>query len=163
MKTRPGQAVQPGGNVGGESVFRDGHGSFGDFGRFTVTRRPQLRFISRRGDNFLRMRFTRTFAPCGPWLVTKDEIPDPHSLPIELRVNGEVRQSSNTNDLIFNVPRIIEFVSQDLTLKPGDIISTGTPSGVGVYRQPPVFLKGGEKIEITIGQIGVLTNSVVVP
>jgi acylpyruvate hydrolase len=76
-------------------------------------------------------------------------------------VNGELRQSSNTNDLIFDVPRIIEFVSQDLTLKPGDIISTGTPSGVGVYRQPPVFLKGGEKIEITIGKIGVLTNSVI--
>jgi acylpyruvate hydrolase len=128
---------------------------------YTIMNDVTARDLQKNERQWTRAKGLDTFAPCGPWLVTRDEIPDPHSLDIELRVNGELRQSSNTNDLIFDVPRIIEFVSQDLTLKPGDIISTGTPSGVGVYRQPPVFLKGGEKIEITIGKIGVLTNSVV--
>lgn len=78
-------------------------------------------------------------------------------------VNGEVRQHSNTGDLIFKIPQLIEFISQDLTLKPGDIISTGTPSGVGAYMNPPVFLKDGDQVEITIERIGVLSNPVSSP
>jgi acylpyruvate hydrolase len=92
--------------------------------------------------------------------VTGDEVGDPHSLALELRVNKEVRQSSNTNDLIFKIPQLIEFISQDLTLRPGDIISTGTPSGVGVFSSPPVFLRDGDQIEITIERIGTLANPV---
>ena len=128
---------------------------------YTIMNDVTARDLQKSERQWTRAKGLDTFAPCGPWLVTRDEIPDPHSLEIELRVNGELRQKSNTNDLIFDVPRIIEFVSQDLTLKPGDIISTGTPSGVGVYRQPPVFLRGGEQIEITIERIGELRNSVV--
>jgi len=93
--------------------------------------------------------------------VTTDEITDPHSLEIELTVNGEMRQRSNTSDLIFKIPQLIEFISQDLTLRPGDIISTGTPSGVGAYMNPPVFLKDGDMVEISISGIGVLSNRVV--
>lgn len=118
------------------------------------------RDLQKRERQWVRAKGLDTFAPCGPWLVTTDEITDPHSLAIELTVNGEVRQQSNTNDLIFRVPELIEFISQDLTLKPGDIITTGTPSGVGVFMKPPVFLKDGDCVEITIERIGVLSNSV---
>jgi acylpyruvate hydrolase len=118
------------------------------------------RDLQSRERQWARAKGLDTFAPCGPWLVTTDEIGDPHSLGIELRVNGEVRQRSNTSDLIFKIPFLIEFISQDLTLKPGDIISTGTPSGVGVFRQPPVFLTAGDRIEINVALIGRLRNSV---
>ena len=118
------------------------------------------RDLQRNEKQWTRAKGLDTFAPCGPWLVTADEINDPHSLDIQLSVNGEVKQSSNTNDLIFKIPQLIEFISQDLTLRPGDIISTGTPSGVGVYSNPPVFLKDGDQIEINISRIGTLRNSV---
>jgi 2-keto-4-pentenoate hydratase/2-oxohepta-3-ene-1,7-dioic acid hydratase in catechol pathway len=118
------------------------------------------RDLQRRERQWARAKGLDTFAPCGPWLVTKDEVADPHSLALELRVNQEVRQSSNTNDLIFKIPQLIEFISQDLTLRPGDIISTGTPSGVGVFSNPPVFLRDGDQVEITIERIGTLANPV---
>jgi acylpyruvate hydrolase len=118
------------------------------------------RDLQRREHQWVRAKGLDTFAPCGPWLVTRDEIPDPNELGIELKVNGEVRQKSNTNDLIFKVPQLLEFISQDLTLNPGDIITTGTPSGVGFTMQPPIFLKPGDRIEITIERIGTLVNPV---
>jgi len=118
------------------------------------------RDLQQNEKQWTRAKGLDTFAPCGPWLVTADEINNPHSLDIRLSVNGEVKQSSNTNDLIFKVPQLIEFISQDLTLRPGDIITTGTPSGVGVYSNPPVFLKDGDQIEINIARIGTLRNSV---
>ena len=127
---------------------------------YTIMNDVTARDLQRNEKQWARAKGLDTFAPCGPWLVTRDEISDPHNLDIELRVNGELRQKSNTSDLIFDIPRIIEFVSQDLTLRPGDIISTGTPSGVGVYRQPPVFLRDGDNVEITIQGIGTLRNSV---
>ena len=127
---------------------------------YTIMNDVTARDLQRRERQWARAKGLDTFAPCGPWLVTTDEITDPHSLSIELTVNGEVRQHSNTSDLIFKIPELIEFISQDLTLKPGDIISTGTPSGVGVYRNPPVFLKDGDEIEISIDGVGVLWNRV---
>jgi acylpyruvate hydrolase len=130
---------------------------------YTIMNDVTARDIQRRERQWTRAKGLDTFAPCGPWLVTTDEIPNPHTLDIQLRVNGELRQASNTNDLIFKIPEIIEFVTQDLTLRPGDIISTGTPSGVGVYMQPPVFLKAGDQIEIEIDRIGSLRNHVVSP
>ena len=130
---------------------------------YTIMNDVTARDLQRRERQWARAKGLDTFAPCGPWLVTTDEIADPHSLDIELRVNGESRQRSNTNDLIFKIPQLIEFISQDLTLKPGDIISTGTPSGVGVYSSPPVFLRAGDKIEIEVSRIGRLVNSVVGP
>jgi 2-keto-4-pentenoate hydratase/2-oxohepta-3-ene-1,7-dioic acid hydratase in catechol pathway len=127
---------------------------------YTIMNDVTARDLQKRERQWVRAKGLDTFAPCGPWLVTTDEITDPHSLGIELTVNGEVRQGSNTGDLIFKIPELIAFISQDLTLKPGDIISTGTPSGVGVFMNPPVFLKDGDQIDITIEKIGVLSNSV---
>ncbi|HSB11364.1 MAG TPA: fumarylacetoacetate hydrolase family protein [Blastocatellia bacterium] len=125
---------------------------------YTIMNDVTARDLQKRERQWVRGKGLDTFAPCGPWLVTTDEITDPHSLGIELRVNGELRQRSNTNDLIFKVPQLIEFISQDLTLKPGDIITTGTPSGVGVFMKPPVFLKDGDEIVISIEGIGNLKN-----
>ncbi len=100
------------------------------------------------------------FFPIGPFLVTKDEIADPHNLPISLKLNGEIMQSSNTSNLVFNVPFLIAYLSQTMTLLPGDIITTGTPGGVGVFRDPPIFLKSGDTLEVAIEGLGTLRNTV---
>src|SRR5262249_19191295 len=108
-----------------------------------------------------RSKSCDTFAPMGQTIVTADEIPDPHSLRIRMLVNGAVMQDSNTSQLIFSVPQIIEFITASITLEPGDVIATGTPSGVGVGRKPPVFLKPGDTMEVDIERIGGLGNPVV--
>ncbi|HKP10881.1 MAG TPA: fumarylacetoacetate hydrolase family protein [Blastocatellia bacterium] len=118
------------------------------------------RDLQAREKQWVRAKGLDTFAPCGPWLVTPDEVGDPHALDIELRVNGELRQQSNTSDLIFKIPQLVEFITQDLTLRPGDIISTGTPSGVGVFMDPPVYLKDGDEVEIKLAGVGELRNTV---
>ncbi|CEK18391.1 2-keto-4-pentenoate hydratase/2-oxohepta-3-ene-1,7-dioic acid hydratase [Chthonomonas calidirosea] len=100
------------------------------------------------------------FFPIGPYLVTADEIPDPHDLPISLTLNGQTMQSSNTSNLIFRIPYLISYFSRTITLQPGDILSTGTPGGVGVFRKPPVFLKEGDVVEVTIQGLGTLRNVV---
>ncbi len=102
-----------------------------------------------------------TFAPMGPALVTPDEIEDIGNLTLTARVNGERMQSGNTCDMIFDIPTILENISQDITLVPGDIISTGTPSGVGIFRDPPVTLKPGDVVECSISEIGTIRNRVV--
>jgi len=102
-----------------------------------------------------------TFAPLGPSIVTADEIPDPHSLAISLTLNGEVMQCSNTQHLIFGVPRLVAFLSSVFTLEPGDIVSTGTPSGVGFARKPPRYLRAGDEVVVRIDGIGELRNPVV--
>lgn len=101
-----------------------------------------------------------TFAPLGPCLVTLDEIPDIHALDLETRVNGQIMQKGNTSDLIFDIPAIIAFISQDITLQPGDIISTGTPDGVGIFRNPPVVLKENDLVECEIQGLGCLKNEI---
>ena len=98
------------------------------------------------------------FAPVGPWMVTPDDIPDPQTLEIEMRVNGQVMQHSNTKQFIFSVPTLINWVSQVSTLLPGDLIFTGTPPGVGIGRNPKVCLKDGDVCEVEIEKIGVLRN-----
>ncbi len=103
-----------------------------------------------------------TFAPMGQTIVTTDEIPDPHQLSIKLVLNGQTMQNSNTDQLIFGVPQLIEFLTQSITLEPGDVIATGTPSGVGFARKPPVFLQPGDVMEVQIEGIGGLGNPVVV-
>ncbi len=114
------------------------------------------------GDKqWFRGKSCDTFAPIGPWLVTRDEVPDPHQLRISLALNGQTMQDSNTSNLIFKVPYLVSYLSQSLTWEVGDIISTGTPPGVGVFRKPPVFLKPGDTTSITIEKIGTLTNPVV--
>jgi len=102
-----------------------------------------------------------TFAPIGPHIVSADEVPDPHALDIRLTIGGEILQSSNTRELIFRVPELIEYISRILTLEPGDIISTGTPAGVGLGRTPPRWLRPGEEVVIEIEKIGTLRNPVV--
>lgn len=96
--------------------------------------------------------------PIGPYIVTADEIKDPHNLNLLLRVNGELRQNGNTDDFIFNIPYVISDLSKGMTLFPGDIIMTGTPSGVGIGMNPPVFLKHGDVIESEIEGLGILRN-----
>jgi 2,4-diketo-3-deoxy-L-fuconate hydrolase len=102
-----------------------------------------------------------TFAPMGQTIVTTDTITDPHKLSIKLVLNGEAMQDSNTDQLIFGVPALIEFISQSVTLEPGDVIATGTPPGVGFARNPPVFLKPGDRMEVLIEGMGGLGNPVV--
>jgi acylpyruvate hydrolase len=104
-----------------------------------------------------------TFAPTGPWIVTRDEIKDPHKLRISLTLNGETMQDSNTSNLIFSVPYLISYLSQSSTWEVGDLISTGTPPGVGVFRKPQVFLKAGDTTSVTVEKLGTLTNPVVGP
>jgi len=98
----------------------------------------------------------------GPWIITSDELTDPHNLVVRLRVNGEIKQESNTNDLIFNIPTLIHVLSQGMTLEPGDIIATGTPAGVGFARTPQEFLRPGDLLETEVEGIGILRNPVVV-
>jgi len=102
-----------------------------------------------------------SFAPMGPTLVTADEVPDPHQLPIKLLLNGKTMQDSNTDQFIFGVPELIEFLSQTITLEPGDVIATGTPSGVGFARKPPVFLQPGDEMVVDIEGVGKLNTPVV--
>ena len=101
-----------------------------------------------------------TFAPMGQTIVTTDEIPEPHTLRITMKVNGAVMQDSNTNQLIFRVPELIEFITKSISLEPGDVIATGTPSGVGFARKPPVFLKPGDRMDVEIERIGALGNPI---
>lgn len=111
------------------------------------------------GDGqWVRGKSFDTFGPCGPWLVTCDEIPDPHKLRLWLKLNGQVMQDSSTSNLIFNVPYLIEYLSRGLTFHPGDIVSTGTPPGVGIFRKPPVVLTPGDVLEACVEGIGTLQN-----
>lgn len=102
-----------------------------------------------------------TFAPLGPFITTRDEIKDVQALKIEGRLNGEVMQSSNTGKMIFKVAYLVSYLSQGMTLEPGDVIATGTPEGVGVFRDPPVLLKAGDIFEVEIEKLGTLRNPVI--
>jgi len=101
------------------------------------------------------------FGPIGPWLVTTDELPDPQSIPIELSVNDQVRQSSNTADMIFTVAQIVSYLSEFMTLLPGDVVITGTPAGVGLGMKPPTFLKRGDVMTLRAGPLGSQRQQVV--
>jgi 2-keto-4-pentenoate hydratase/2-oxohepta-3-ene-1,7-dioic acid hydratase in catechol pathway len=117
--------------------------------------------IKMGGSQWCRGKTFDTFVPLGPCLVTTDEITNPNTLAIKTILNGQVMQDWNTNDMIFDVPRLIEFLSGSTTLLPGTVILTGTPHGVGMARKPPVWLKQGDSITIDIERIGQLTNPVV--
>lgn len=119
--------------------------------------------VSARGVQLATTQWTLgksfpTFTPMGPWIVTKDEIADPHALDIRLTLNGEVMQSANTRDLIFRIPELIAYVSSIVPLEAGDVISTGTPPGVGLGRNPQRWLRPDEQMEIEIEGIGTLRN-----
>jgi 2-keto-4-pentenoate hydratase/2-oxohepta-3-ene-1,7-dioic acid hydratase in catechol pathway len=112
-------------------------------------------FQLERGGQWVKGKSCDTFAPLGPFLASKDEIPDPHNLRLWLKVNGEIMQDSNTSDFIFNIPTIVSYVSQFMTLLPGDVISTGTPFGVGMGLKPPRYLMPGDVVELGIDGLGV--------
>ena len=112
------------------------------------------------GGQWVRGKSFDTFCPLGPTLVTADEIPNPQTLDISTRVNGEVMQQANTAEMIFPVAELIAFISRDTTLLPGTLLLTGTCSGVGFARTPPVFLTAGDEVTIEIEAIGKLTNPV---
>lgn len=114
-----------------------------------------------RGGQWDKGKSCDTFAPLGPFMATKDEIPDPHKLRLWLKRNGVMRQNSNTSDLIFNVPFLIAYVSQFMSLLPGDVISTGTPEGVGHGCKPPEYLAAGDVIELGIDGLGSSRQNVV--
>jgi 2-keto-4-pentenoate hydratase/2-oxohepta-3-ene-1,7-dioic acid hydratase in catechol pathway len=113
------------------------------------------------GGQWCRGKTFATFCPLGPCIVTTDEIPNPNALSIRTILNGQVMQDWNTNDMIFDVPTLIAFLSASTKLLPGTVILTGTPHGVGAARKPPVFLKAGDSVTISIEKIGDLTNPVI--
>ncbi len=110
------------------------------------------------GDQWLRGKCLDTFCPLGPYLVTRDEIPDPHRLSIKCMLNDRVMQDSNTCEMIYDIPYLIEYLSAAFTLLPGDIIATGTPHGVGAFRDPPVWLKSGDIVTVEVEGLGRLSN-----
>jgi 2-keto-4-pentenoate hydratase/2-oxohepta-3-ene-1,7-dioic acid hydratase in catechol pathway len=128
---------------------------------YTILNDVSARDMQFADKQWYRGKSCDTFAPMGPWIVTPDEITDPHNLRISLTLNGETMQDSNTSNLIFKVPYLISYLSQSVTWEVGDVISTGTPPGVGFARKPPVFLKPGDKVSVTVEGIGTLTNPVV--
>jgi 2-keto-4-pentenoate hydratase/2-oxohepta-3-ene-1,7-dioic acid hydratase in catechol pathway len=117
--------------------------------------------LRKEGKQWLLGKSFDTFAPCGPCLVTADEVADPHNLRVQFRLNGRTLQDSNTNQFIFKLPKLIEYVSQVCRLEPGDLIFTGTPPGVGFARKPPIFLQPGDVAEVEIEGLGVLRNPVI--
>lgn len=122
--------------------------------------------VSARDIQFKDKQFTRgkgidTFAPCGPWITTKDEVPDPQNLKITTRVNGELRQDSSSANMVIPIHRIISALSATMTLEPGDIISTGTPAGVAMSMKEPRYLKNGDIVEIAIEKLGTIKNRIV--
>ncbi len=127
---------------------------------FTALNDVSARDYQSRTTQWTSGKVFDTFAPMGPAIVTTDEITNPGNLDITLSLNGQIMQKSNTKNLIFSIPFLISYLSQILTLEPGDIISTGTPAGVGHVRKPPVFLKAGDLVKISIEDIGDLINPV---
>ena len=128
---------------------------------YTMVNDVSARDYQRATTQWLMGKTFDTFAPMGPWIVTAAKLPIRNNLNISLTINGETLQDSNTKDLIFKIPALIAFLSSVFTLEPGDIVSTGTPSGVGVARKPQRFLQPGEEVTVKVEGIGELTNPVV--
>ncbi|TLS37874.1 fumarylacetoacetate hydrolase family protein [Pseudalkalibacillus caeni] len=127
---------------------------------YTIINDVSARDLQKRHKQFFMGKSLDTSCPMGPVILHKSAVNDPHNLSIVTRVNGEVRQNGNTKDFIFDIPELLEVISQAMTLEPGDIIATGTPSGVGKGFKPPRFLKPGDRVEITIEGLGTLVNTV---
>jgi len=128
---------------------------------YTIVNDVSARDVQRASTQWSLSKSFPTFCPMGPAIVTANEIPDPHALSISLSIDGEVLQNSNTSELIFKIPALIEYISSITPLLPGDIVSTGTPSGVGIGRTPQRWLKPGETVTVTVEGLGSLTNPVV--
>jgi 2-keto-4-pentenoate hydratase/2-oxohepta-3-ene-1,7-dioic acid hydratase in catechol pathway len=127
---------------------------------YTIVNDVSARDVQRSTSQWSLAKSFPTFCPMGPAIVTTDEIADPHALAIGLSINGEVLQNSNTRELIFKIPELVEYISSITPLLPGDVISTGTPSGVGMSRTPKRWLKAGESVTVTVEGLGSLTNPI---
>jgi 2-keto-4-pentenoate hydratase/2-oxohepta-3-ene-1,7-dioic acid hydratase in catechol pathway len=127
---------------------------------YTIINDLSARDIQFGDKQWVRGKSLDTFCPVGPWLVTRDEIPDPQALALKCAVNGRNWQDSNTREMIFPVVSLLSFISRGITLLPGDLIATGTPHGVGVFQNPPVFLSSGDVLRLEIEKIGFLENRV---
>ncbi len=127
---------------------------------YTVGNDITARDLQARHQQWYKGKGLDGFCPLGPWIVTADEIPDPQALRLQLRVNGEPKQDARTDDMIFSVAKLISAWSQGMTLEPGDLLMTGTPSGVGFARKPPEYLQPGDVVEAEIDAIGLLRNTV---
>jgi 2-keto-4-pentenoate hydratase/2-oxohepta-3-ene-1,7-dioic acid hydratase in catechol pathway len=128
---------------------------------YTIVNDVSARDFQMATTQWLMGKTFDTFAPMGPYIVSADEIADPHALDISLSINGEVLQHSNTRELIFKIPELVAFISSVVTLEAGDVVSTGTPAGVGAARKPPRFLKAGDDVVVRVESIGELRNPVV--
>ena len=128
---------------------------------YTIVNDVTARDLQKRHEQWFKGKSLDTTCPIGPWIVTADEIGDPTTLELSLTINGEERQRALASLMIFDIPTIVSVLSAGMTLEAGDIIATGTPSGVGFAMEPPLFLKGGDVMACTISRIGTLTNKVV--
>jgi acylpyruvate hydrolase len=135
-------------------------GAGGQIGGYCVADDVTARDLQRREPQWTRAKGADTFCPFGPWVTTADEVPDAGDLRLRTWVNGELRQDSRTSDLVFGCDQLVEFISQTCTLRPGDLILTGTPSGVGQALDPPRFLQSGDVVRIEIERLGVIEHKV---
>lgn len=130
-------------------------------GYCTINDVSEREFQIERGGQWIKGKSAPTFGPVGPWLVTPDEVPDPQALALKLSINNEIKQNSNTADMIFGVAEIISYMSRFMALVPGDIIATGTPEGVGMGQNPQQWLQDGDSIELEVAGLGVQRQNVV--
>jgi 2-keto-4-pentenoate hydratase/2-oxohepta-3-ene-1,7-dioic acid hydratase in catechol pathway len=164
-----GSAAPPGGPIHCPAVVRrldyEGElaiviGADGAIGGYCVANDVTARDLQKREPRWVRAKGADTFCPFGPWITTADEVPDPGDLRLRTWVNGELRQDSSTGDMIFGCEELLAFISETCTLAPGDMILTGTPSGVGQGFDPPRFLQSGDVVRIEIERLGVIEHSV---
>ncbi len=130
---------------------------------YTICLDMTARDLQRKHGQWFKGKSLDTYCPLGPWIIHKSALPDPHHLRLVCRVNGEVMQDGNTRDMIFDIPTMIGELSAGMTLEPGDIVSTGTPSGVGFARTPPFFLKPGDRVDAEVEGVGTLQVEIVAP
>jgi acylpyruvate hydrolase len=135
-------------------------GAGGKVAGFAVADDVSARDLQKREPQWTRAKGAAGFCPWGPWITTADEVPDPENLALRTWVNGELRQDANTNDLIFGIDELVAFISETNTLEPGDLILTGTPSGVGAWQNPRAFLQSGDTVRIEIERLGVIEHAV---
>jgi 2-keto-4-pentenoate hydratase/2-oxohepta-3-ene-1,7-dioic acid hydratase in catechol pathway len=135
-------------------------GAGGQIGGFCIADDVSARDLQKREPQWTRAKGADTFCPFGPWVTTADEVPDPGNLGLRTWVNGELRQDSNTSNLIFGCEELVEFIAQTCTLSPGDLILTGTPNGVGQALDPPRFLESGDRVRIAIDGLGEIEHPV---
>jgi 2-keto-4-pentenoate hydratase/2-oxohepta-3-ene-1,7-dioic acid hydratase in catechol pathway len=164
-----GSAAPPGGPIRCPEVVRrldyEGEltiviGAAGEIGGYCVADDVSARDLQGREPQWTRAKGADTFCPFGPWVTTRDEVPDPEALALRTWVNGELRQDSSTSDLIFGCQELVDFIAETCTLRPGDLILTGTPSGVGMAMDPPQFLRSGDVVRIEIESLGAIEHAV---